>query len=217
MNSRILQPKTTPERPLKCEPPEAGSEVDQIDNRLVRRTRQGDLGAFEQLFERHQKRVYSIAVHMLSDETDAADATQEAFVRVYQSIGRLKSDAAFVTWLKTTIINVCRDMLRKRKRSRTESLDACHEGEDGSTIAFEMPDWTHEPARNLDRQFMRSAVRNAISSLSPGYREVVGLFYVDGMDVAGIAQVLGCPVGTVKSKLARARAELKRKLECYVE
>ena len=84
-------------------------------------------GAFGQLFHRYHKRIFNIAMHVLQNESDAADATQEVFVRAYHSISTLKSDAAFVTWLKTMTINRCRDILRKRKREKLDSLDSAVE------------------------------------------------------------------------------------------
>jgi len=188
-----------------------------IDNELVRRTRCGDVSAFEELFNRNQKRVYNIALQMLKDESEASDAAQEVFVRAYQHINTLKSDAAFVTWLKTMTINKCRDIIRKHGSNRTQSLDAPAEMNDGETLNREVPDWSNNPERSLDRKQTGEFVQKAIFSLSPDYREVVTLFYIDGADIAEIAKVLNCPIGTVKSRLSRARAELKRKLEFYVK
>ncbi len=175
------------------------------------------MAAFEQLFARHSKRIYNISLRMLSDETDAADATQEVFVRAYKGIRDLKSDAAFVSWLKTLAINICRDELRKRGRTRTESLDKPVDMGDGDCIEREIADWSDNPERSLDRKLTREAVRRAVESLIPEYREVVALYYVDGAEVAEIAKMLSCPVGTIKSRLARARGELKRKLGHLVD
>lgn len=188
-----------------------------IDNELVRRTRAGDTSAFEQLFARHQGRIYAIALQMLGSEPDAADMTQDIFVRAYRSLASLRSDAAFVVWLKTLAINMCRDALRKRARGRTVSLDNPVESSEGDTAQREVEDWSANPEAALGRKERSEAVRRAISSLSPDYREVVALFYVDGAAVAEIARALGAPEGTIKSKLARARAELKRKLAHLVE
>jgi RNA polymerase sigma-70 factor (ECF subfamily) len=195
--------------------PEVGK-LEYEDNKLVERARRGDMNAFEELFKRHQKRIYNIAMHLLANETEAADATQEAFVRAYRSLGKLKSNAAFVTWLKTTAINICRDMLRRRGVLKIDSLDAPTDMADGSSRVSEIADWTDNPERSMERKDLRESVRRAIGSLSPVYRETVTLFYVDGADVAEIAKVLGCPTGTIKARLSRARAELKRKLEHHV-
>jgi len=219
MTFEFLQPRAGDARLQKCSAENASSDatgVVYVDNDLVRRVRRGDKGAFEELFNRHQKRVYNIALRMLGDEAEAADATQEAFVRAYQSIGKLSSDAAFVTWLKALTVNLCRDLLRKRGAIRTESIDAPTATDDGGHIQRELPDWSGNPAELLDKKQMRETVARAIDSLSPDYREVVTLFYVDGSSVAEIAKITNAPVGTIKARLSRARAELKRKLESYV-
>ena len=189
-----------------------------IDNELVHSAAKGDVDAFEELFRRHRKRVYNISLQMLSDESEAADATQEVFVRAFRSIGKLKSDAAFVSWLKTLTVNCCRDVLRRRKRTGTvESLDKPVDGGDGAPMQRELEDWSSNPERTFVRKDMAEAVQKAISSLAPQYREVIALFYVDGAGVAEISKILKCPAGTIKSRLARARGELKRKLAHLVE
>lgn len=193
------------------------STVGTPDNELVKRTRGGDLQAFEELFRRHHKRVYNIALRMLSDDSEAADATQDVFVRVHSSIDRLNSDDAFATWVKTMTVNRCRDILRRRSRVRMDSLDAPVRMEDGNTTAQEIPDTSNDPQDSLERKFIRQSVQNAVASLSPDAREVVTLFYIDGADIAGISKMLGSPEGTIKSRLSRARAELKRKLQHHIE
>lgn len=192
--------------------------VAHVDNDLVRRTREGDVTAFEELFARHQRRVYNICLQILSDEAEAADVTQDVFVRAYKSIKNLKSDAAFVVWLKTLTVNMCRDVLRKRVRTPgVQSLDKMIETNDGDCLQREIEDWSHNPERTMDKRETCEIVQSAISSLSPDYREVVTLFYVDGAEVNDIAKTLNSPVGTIKSRLARARAELKRKLAHLLE
>jgi RNA polymerase sigma-70 factor, ECF subfamily len=216
MTFLFLQPKAGDTRPQECSAEEASTRV-YVDNDLVRRVRSGDVSAFEELFNRHQKRVYNIALRVLGDENEAADATQDVFVRAYQSIGKLSSDAAFVTWLKTMTVNLCRDMLRRRARIRFDSLDATVETGEGQQMRTEVADWSGNPETLLDQKQMKQTVGRAIDSLSPEFREAVTLFYLDGSEIADIAKIVGAPVGTIKSRLSRARAELKRKLESYVK
>ena len=216
MSPRFLQPRTGDARPQDCSAEDASTKT-YVDNDLVRRVRGGEMAAFEELFNRHHKRVYNIALRMLRHEDEAADATQEVFVRAYQSIAKLSADAAFVTWLKTLALNLCRDILRKRGRVRIDSLDAKIETGDGEQIQAEVADWSDNPEKRLDKKSTKEIIVRAIDSLSPDYREVVTLFYVDGSDVAEIAKITSAPEGTVKSRLSRARALLKRKLESYVK
>jgi len=220
VNLKFLQPNTADARHSSCKHQETtdgdtGSVV-YVDNELARQAQHGDLAAFEELFTRHHKRVYNIARGILQNDADAADATQEVFVRAYKSIGRLTSAEAFVTWLKTMTINICRDALRKRGKVRLESLDAPMRCEDGESKSREIADWSGDPGGKAVTRDLQESVQKAISSLKPDYREVVTLFYIDGADVAEISRITGSPQGTVKSWLSRARAELKRKLECYV-
>lgn len=220
MNSEIVQPHNDNERLQDCSAQNTKPDVTNetyADNDLVQRSRIGDLAAFEELFRRHQKRIYSIAMYLLQDENEAADAAQDVFVKAYESLDKLKADAAFVTWLKTITVNLCRDVLRRRRRLRVDSLDAKIELENGNPIQADLPDESGNPAVLLDQKTTQEIVRKAVGSLSQDYREVVTLFYVDGKDVAGIAKMLNCPVGTIKARLSRARAELKRKLERYVK
>lgn len=220
MTLEFLQPKRSDARLLKCSAKSASSgpsDAVYLDNDLVRRTRGGDSSASEELFSRHHKAIYNIALRMLEDETEAADATQEVFVRAYQSISKLSSDAAFVTRLETVATNHFRDLLRKRKTLKADSLDAVIEMGDGSRVQPEVADWSGNPEMLLDKKRTYEIVAKAIDSLSPDYREVVTLFYVDGSDVAEIAAIVGSPVGTVKARLSRARTELRRKLEPYLK
>lgn len=219
MERRFLQPNRGDARPLNCsatDSPTRDGDPVYLDNELARRAQKGDVAAFEELFNRHQKRVYNIALRMLRDESESADATQEVFVRAYKSIDKLVSGEAFVTWLKTMTINICRDALRKRPQVRLESLDAPVRCDDGSSASREIADWSSDPSGLAMTRSLQELVHKAISSLQPDYREVVTLFYMDGADIAEISKVTGSPEGTVKSRLSRARAELKRKLECYV-
>lgn len=218
MESKIPQPTTADNRLNDCveNAQPSGSATGIVDNTLVTRAVQGDQAAFEELFKLYHKKIYSIAYQILGDETEAADATQDVFIKAHASLASLKSDAAFVTWLKTATVNKCRDVIRKRKRAKTESLDSPIACEDGNCTTREIADNSDGPEDALVARDLKESVRRAISSLQPDYREVVALFYIDGADISEIAKITGSPVGTIKSRLSRARAQLKRKLEGYV-
>lgn len=218
MKPKFPQPPAPDNRLNDCGkiPQPAGSATAVTNNTLVTRARQGDLAAFEELFKLYHKKIYSIAYQILGDETEASDVTQDVFIKAYASIGSLKSDAAFVTWLKTAAVNKCRDLIRKRKRVKTESLDSPVTLDDGSSTTREIADSSDGPEDALVSRDLRDSVRKAINSLQPDYREVVTLFYIDGADISEIARVTGAREGTIKSRLSRARAQLKRKLEGYV-
>lgn len=186
-----------------------------VDVELIRRTKTGDLSAFEELFHRYQKRVFNIVYRLVGNENDAAELTQEVFVKVYNSIARLRAEEAFATWLRTVAVNVCRDFGR-RKPPPMESLDAEIQLDDGE-VGRDIADSAPGPEKTLLAADRQRAIRRAVASLVPEHREVVMLHHLEGMDVKEIAKLSGSPVGTIKSRLARAREELRRKLIPYVE
>lgn len=188
---------------------------DIADADLVRRAKEGDDRAFEALFSRHQRRIYSIVFGMLRNDADAKDATQEAFVRAYRSLPRLEAEGAFGGWLAQIAVNICRDILKRPKlvaRSLDEPL-----GDQDSEYKLEIPDWSDSPEQSSINSELQSVVHRAIGTLSPDHRAVVSMHHIEGMDVLQIAEILGVSEGTVKSRLSRARAELRRKLGHYVD
>jgi RNA polymerase sigma-70 factor (ECF subfamily) len=185
------------------------------DAQLVQRAKEHDERAYEVLFARHQRRIYSIVYGMLRNDADASDATQEAFVRAYRSLHRLEAPGAFGGWLAQIAVNICRDIL-KRPRIVARSLDEPM-GDEDSEYKLEIPDWTDSPEKASMNQELQDVVNRAIGTLSPDHRAVVTMHHLEGMDVLQIADVLGVSEGTVKSRLSRARAELRRKLGHYVD
>ncbi len=188
---------------------------DLTDAQLVQRAKAGDERAFEVLFGRQHRRIYAICYGMLRNEADASDATQEAFVRAYRSLHRLEAPGAFGGWLAQIAVNICRDIL-KRPRLVARSLDEPL-GDEDSEFKLEIPDWTDSPEKASMTQELQDVVNRAIGTLSPDHRAVVTMHHLEGMDVLQIADVLGVSEGTVKSRLSRARAELRRKLGHYVD
>jgi len=187
----------------------------QDDKRLISRSLAGDRGAFRQLFEHYAPVVYRVVYRMLGNEDDAADLTQDIFVRVFERLHTIRDGQAFQAWVTRMAVNLAHDCLRRKPRVPL-SLDAPLPGVDGEQewqIADEAPD-------QVDRLLgdeRAARVQAALSALSHEHRAVVVLHHLEGMAVEEIGQVLGIPAGTVKSRLARARAELRRRLEGYFE
>ncbi len=182
----------------------------------VRRAQEGDVRAFEQLFQQYQRGIYNTVFQMTHNDADAADLTQEVFVRAYRALPRLQTPEAFTSWLYRIAVNLSRNWLRDRGRVRIESLEVPgEEGEEGSTR--EIADPSGDPAALAQTRDMQERVQKAIAGLSPDHRQVVMLHHIEGMPVEEIARVMGCSIGTVKSRLSRARENLKRKLAGYVE
>jgi len=182
----------------------------------VRRAQEGDVRAFEQLFQQYQRGIYNTVYQMVRNDADAADLTQEVFVRAYRALPRLQTPEAFTSWLYRIAVNLSRNWLRDRGRVRVESLELPgDDGEEGNTR--EIADPSGDPASLAQTKDMQEWVRKAIAGLSPDHRAVVTLHHLEGISVEEIAQMMDCSIGTVKSRLSRARDHLKRKLAGYVE
>jgi RNA polymerase sigma-70 factor, ECF subfamily len=182
----------------------------------VRRAQEGDVRAFEQLFQQYHRGIYNAIYQMTRNEADAADLTQEVFVRAYRALPRLQTPEAFTSWLYRIAVNLSRNWLRDRGRVRIESLELPgDDGEEGNTR--EIADPTGDPSVLVQTQDLQERVQKAVAGLSPDHRTVVTLHHLQGMPVEEIARVMDCSIGTVKSRLSRARDHLKRKLAGYVE
>jgi len=184
---------------------------------LVRRAQTGDLGAFEQLFQQYQRGIYNAIYQMVRSETDAADLTQDVFIRAYRALPRLQSPEAFTSWLYRIALNLSRNFIRDNTRVRVESLDQpIAEDEEGGGQR-DIADSSGDPGAVAQTKDMQERVRRAVATLSHDHRVVVTLHHLEGMPVEEIAKVMGCSVGTVKSRLSRARDHLRRKLANLVE
>ena len=183
-----------------------------LDVDLVKRTQNGDIRAFEKLFLSYQKRVYNLAFRMSGNEADAADLTQETFIHAYQSIAKIKNAEAFSTWLFRIAANLCKNH-RKAAKLNCDSLENLFD--ENGEVAIEA--MAENPEIAVERDERDSLIQEALNALSDEHRAVVVLHHLEGMPLAEITKLLNCRVGTVKSRLARAREELKRKLRSYVE
>jgi RNA polymerase sigma-70 factor (ECF subfamily) len=175
---------------------------------LVDAARRGDVPAFNDLVLRYQSRAYNVAFRILGQAEAAEDATQEAFLSAYRAIGAFRG-GSFQTWLLRIVTNKCLDQLRTRKRRPTLALDALLvEPEYLSYLAGP----AESPHQAVERQALAQVLQTAILALPPGQRTVVVLADVQGLTYAEVAEVLGISLGTVKSRLSRARACLRDRL-----
>lgn len=175
------------------------------DEDLVKLIKKGNKSAFDDLVNRYSGRVANIAYSLLSDREDALDAAQEVFIKVYKNISAFRGESSVSTWIFRITKNVCTDFLRKRKAT-VISLD--DEKDDEQKI--EIADDTHSPEQVSERNTKITAVRAAIAALDENHRAVITLFDINGLSYEEIASVLRCPVGTVKSRLYRARDSLRK-------
>ena len=173
---------------------------------------------FESLVEAHYRKVFSIAYRMVQNEQDAADLTQETFLRVHKSLPKLRAEGAQGAWIRRIATNLCLDYLRKRKVTPpTFSIDARNNDSSDTPQTWEIADPTNEPERLLTSKDRRETLLKAVSSLPDEYRLVIQLHHLEDLRIDDIADMLGVPAGTIKSRLSRARKELYRKLGHYFD
>jgi RNA polymerase sigma-70 factor (ECF subfamily) len=175
-------------------------ERDDRDEDLVRRFLSGDRGAFAILVERHERRVYNLALRMTGREEDARDAAQDAFLTALRKLSSFRGEAAFTTWLHRVTVNACYDLLRKRQRQPL--LDPGTDQLPGIEPP-PAPDHADEADLSLD-------VRAALLQVPEDFRVVMILHDVQDLPQDRVAEILGIPVGTVKSRLHRGRVALAR-------
>ncbi|MBC8063238.1 MAG: sigma-70 family RNA polymerase sigma factor [Chlorobia bacterium] len=175
---------------------------------LIERCQRGDSTAFDTLMERHEARAYQYALKLTKHAEEAKDVVSEAFIRVFRAINQFRSNSAFTTWLYRILRNCFLDM-RKRKSLRfVASLDGVHETDDGE-VQMQVVDKRFSPHEVAERSDHSNRVRRAISMLTDIQRKMIILYHADQLSYEEIAGELDLPVGTVKSRLNRARIALK--------
>jgi RNA polymerase sigma-70 factor (ECF subfamily) len=183
---------------------------------LIQAARQGDLDAFNRLVLANQDIVYSQAYRMLGDAEVAADATQEAFISAYKHLGTYRG-GSFRGWLLRIVTNACYDELRRRKRRPTVPLEPV----DANEEEIESPSWMIDPGELPEQATVRKelaqAIQRCLDGLPDEFRLVVVLVDIQGLDYQEAAQAAGKPIGTVKSRLARARLRLRECLQSVWE
>lgn len=179
---------------------------------LIKKAKKGDSAAFSALMEQHFAMIYNLALRMSGNPDDASDLTQEAMIKLFKNIGAFEGKSKFSTWVYRVAANTCLDELRKIKRKKAVSLDAEYETEDGS-VGYEAEDTAPTPDVSAERSELKSIVAKAVSRLGEEYRTAVILRDINGLSYTEIAEVIGCSVGTVKSRISRGRANLKEILE----
>ncbi|MGH9902081.1 MAG: RNA polymerase sigma factor [Pyrinomonadaceae bacterium] len=170
------------------------------DYELAQRAAAGEMAAFERLYERHNRRVYSLCLRMTSNTAEAEDLSQEVFIQLFRKIGSFRGESAFTTWLHRLTVNQVLMHFRKRGVRLEQTT------EDGEA-PLQVVRGTEDPGRMpvVDR----IALDKAVSQLPPGYRTVFLLHDVEGHEHEEVARLLGCSVGTSKSQLHKARMKLR--------
>ncbi|MBE6996601.1 MAG: sigma-70 family RNA polymerase sigma factor [Ruminococcaceae bacterium] len=176
---------------------------------LLRRAQSGDSAAFEAIVRAHEATVYRLALRQLGSREDAEDAAQEVFLKAYTGLQSFRGDSKLSVWLYRITSNVCIDLLRRRR----ETVSLSVETEDGGSEELEVPDARFDPAALAERRDLRERIGAALSALPPEAREILLLRELGGESYEEIAQTLQLDIGTVKSRIFRARKKLCALLE----
>lgn len=175
---------------------------------LIRRVQRGDQEAFAQLLQAYEKPVYNLCLRMTGNAEDAADMTQEAFLKIWRGVEQYKFESSFSTWVYRLTSNVCIDFLRGKKRRQTVSI-TMEEDQDGS-VEMEVPDSAPLPEDQVLHRETQGEIAEAMDQLEEDFRLILTLRILEDLSYEEIAQVMDLKVGTVKSRLARARGKLKK-------
>lgn len=185
--------------------------TDQNEARLVKRAKQGDMHAFEELIIQHEKIVYNVALRMMNHSEDAKDISQEVFLKAYRNIGNFDERSQFSTWIYRITANTCIDEMRKRKGRQSFSLEEELESEEGS-MQWQVADAGETPEESMLREEQKSEILQALESLSPEHKVAVILRDIKGLSYEEIAEILELTLGTVKSRISRGRNQLKQEI-----
>ncbi len=183
---------------------------------LIQAAKGGDLDSFNRLVLAYQDLVYNQAFRMIGEEESADDATQNAFISAYKHLGSFRG-GSFKAWLLRIVTNACYDELRRRKRRPTIPLEPL----DDAGEEVESPSWmvdpTEHPEEQVQRHELQNAIQHCLDKLPDDFRSAVVMVDVQGLDYSEAAESIGTPIGTIKSRLARARLRLRDCLNNFAE
>ena len=181
---------------------------------LVNQARAGDDRAFAQLVKRYESKIFRLAQHITQNREDAEDVLQETFLKAYEHLDQFQGNSKFYTWIVRIAVNQALMKLRRRRTDKSVSLDETIDtGED--TVTREIAAWDEDPEQKFSREELSEILSSAIDSLAPTYRSVFLLRDVDDLSTEETAEALGISVPAVKSRLLRARLQLREKLTRY--
>src|SRR5260221_12537362 len=181
---------------------------------LVQAAKKGDDSAFEELVRRYDRNVFRIAQHITQNREDAEDVVQEAFLKAYTNLNSFQGNSKFYTWLVRIAVNEALMKLRRRKTDKTVSMDQEVETEEGS-MPREFADWSPNPEQQYGQSELGETLQKTVQGLPAGFRTVFVLRDVEGLSTEETAEMLGLSIPAVKSRLLRARLQLRERLNRY--
>ncbi|MCL2436959.1 MAG: RNA polymerase sigma factor [Clostridiales bacterium] len=182
-------------------------DIDQTEKELIQKAKQGDQDSFEALILSCKEKAYNIALRYMQNEEDALDAVQESFIKIFRHLPKFNEQSRFDTWVYRIVVNACNDMLRKSKKMKV--IDTVYKNEEDEDIAFEIADKAPGPDGLLEKKEESEYIVQCLDKLSTEYKEVLILRDLNGFSYDEIASILDCSIGTVKSKISRARQKFK--------
>jgi RNA polymerase sigma-70 factor (ECF subfamily) len=185
---------------------------------LIQAFQAGDKSAFDELVFNHKDRLFNVCYWFLGDYHEANDSAQETFIKAYRSLKTFRFQSSFSTWLHRIAVNTCKNKIKSleyRYQKKMVRMDNPGDSEDGIP-SMEIGDESQSPLKELEKKERLMLIKQAIDSLHPEQKTVVVLRDIQGLSYEEIAQVTGLNLGTVKSKLARARLELRDKLRSVI-
>ena len=185
------------------------------DAALVARAQSGEHSAFDTLMIKYRERIYGVVYNMTANRDDAADITQDAFIKAFSSIQRFQGKSSFFTWLYRIAVNTALSHIKKNRKRRFFSFENLHE-DAGHETAVEVLSAKTKTEKNVLLGELQEKLNEALQKLSPKHRTVVVLYEIDGLSHAEIADIVGCSQGTVRSRLHYAKQQLQSYLEEYL-
>lgn len=182
----------------------------QVDGELVQRVQRGDMAAFDLLVRKYQHRIAALIGRYVSDWSECQDVAQETFLRAYRAIGNFRGDSQFYTWLHRIAVNTAKNhLVANNRRPPTDDIEITDAEQFDSGVRLRDND---TPERELMRQQMENTVMRAVQALPEELRTAITLREVDGLSYEDIAQRMDCPIGTVRSRIFRAREAIDAEL-----
>ncbi|MBE7037161.1 MAG: sigma-70 family RNA polymerase sigma factor [Ruminococcaceae bacterium] len=180
---------------------------------LIKKAQEGDVEAFEQLIRDYEKRILNYCFRMMGNLSDAEDAAQEVFVKIFRFIDSFNGQSSFSTWLYRIASNVCLDLLRKAKRQPKDTVSIYQENDEGEEYSIAIEDTEPDPYERAQLSEAQKVLKEALNQLSDEHKQVIILRDIEGLSYEEIAEAMGTAPGTVKSRINRARQMLKKLLE----
>ena len=209
LSQQISQPE-----PMSTIQPVAGQDEQHPDVALVAQVRAGDVAAYDTLVRKYERQIFRIAQHITQNREDAEDVMQDAFLKAYEKLDQFQGNSKFYTWLVRIAVNESLMRLRKRRTGKLVSMDEDVQTDEGS-VPRDFADWAPNPEQNYTQAELAEILRKTIQGLPQGFRVVFVLRDVEGLSTEETAETLGLSVPAVKSRLLRARLQLRERLTRY--